>query len=91
MKIIIGDIGNTLTKICLIEEKNFRIKNLEFFKEAGFPNKRYEDWSGDLGNLIHDSKTSLDIIHKKVIEDNIEPKPKSGQQEFLENLINKYL
>ena len=27
-----------------IEEKNFRIKNLEFFKEAGFPNKRYEDW-----------------------------------------------
>ena len=35
--------------------------------------------------------TLLDIIHKKVIEDNIEPKPKSGQQEFLENLINKYL
>jgi len=54
-------------------------------------NKRYENWSMDLGNFIHDSKTSLDIIQKKVIEDNIEPKPKSGQQEFLENLINKYL
>ena len=54
-------------------------------------NKRYEGWSGDLGNFIYDSKTSLDIIHKKVIEDKIEPKPKSGQQEFLENLINKYL
>ena len=26
------------------EEKNFRIKNLEFFKTAGFPNKRNEDW-----------------------------------------------
>ena len=26
------------------EEKNFRIKNLEFFKSTGFPNKRFEDW-----------------------------------------------
>ena len=26
------------------EEKNFRIKNLEFFKASGFPNKRLEDW-----------------------------------------------
>jgi len=26
------------------EEKSFRIKNLEFFKSAGFPNKRLEDW-----------------------------------------------
>ena len=56
-----------------------------------YTNKRYENWSGVLGNFIHDSKTSLDIIHKKVLEENIEPKPKSGQQEFLENLINKYL
>jgi len=27
-----------------IEEKNFRIKNLELFKATGFPNKRFEDW-----------------------------------------------
>ena len=26
------------------EEKKFRIKNLEFFKSTGFPNKRLEDW-----------------------------------------------
>ena len=26
------------------EEKRFRIRNLEFFKAAGFPNKRLEDW-----------------------------------------------
>ena len=24
------------------EEKSFRIKNLEFFKATGFPNKRFE-------------------------------------------------
>ena len=27
-----------------LEEKNFRIKNLELFKTAGFPNKKFEDW-----------------------------------------------
>ena len=52
---------------------------------------RYEKWKGDLGKFIHMSDTSLDKIHKKVIEDNIDPYPKSGQQEFLENIINKYL
>ena len=26
MNIIIGDIGNTITKICLIDEKSFKIK-----------------------------------------------------------------
>ena len=26
------------------EEKDFRVKNLEFFKTIGFPNKRFEDW-----------------------------------------------
>ena len=31
MKIIIGDIGNTLTKICLIEEGNFKIKKIVYF------------------------------------------------------------
>ena len=27
----------------------------------------------------------------KVLDDKIEPTPKSGQQEYLENIINKYL
>ena len=37
--------SNQIDKIKKIssEEKNFRIKNLEFFKTAGFPNKRNED------------------------------------------------
>ena len=52
---------------------------------------RYEEWKGDLGNFIHNDKANLDSIHQKVIEEDIEPQPKSGQQEFLENLINKYL
>ena len=43
-----------------IEEKNFRIKNLEFFKEAGFPNKRYEDWKfSDFKNIINSNFDEL--------------------------------
>ena len=53
--------------------------------------KRYQDWNNDLGKFIHAKTTSLESIHQKVLDNNIEPKPKSGQQEFLENLINKYL
>ena len=35
------------------EEKNFRIKNLEFFKSTGFPNKRFEDWKfSDFENIV---------------------------------------
>ena len=26
------------------EEREFRIKNLNYFNEVGFPNKRLEDW-----------------------------------------------
>ena len=30
------------------EEKSFRIKNLEFFKATGFPNKRFDDFRVNL-------------------------------------------
>ena len=32
MNILIGDIGNTVTKICLVETKNFKIKKIIYFK-----------------------------------------------------------
>ncbi len=43
------------------EEKNFRIKNLELFKTAGFPNKRLEDWKfSDFSNIISNNFNKLD-------------------------------
>ena len=53
--------------------------------------KTNEDWQKELGNYIHDKGTSLESIHQKVLEDDIEPKPRSGNQEYLENILNKYL
>jgi len=46
------------------EEKNFRIKNLELFKAAGFPNKRLEDWKfSDFKNIIDDNFDELDTSY----------------------------
>ena len=44
-----------------------------------------------IGNFIHTEGTSLDSIHQKVLNENIEPEPRSGNQEYLENILNKYL
>ena len=47
------------------EEKNFRIKNLEFFRTIGFPNKRFEDWKfSDFKDIIDKNFETLDA--KKV-------------------------
>ena len=54
---------NPIDKIKKIttEEKNFRIKNLELFKAAGFPNKRLEDWKfSDFKNIIDRNFEKLD-------------------------------
>ena len=58
---------------------------------SNYVSKRYEDWEKDLGKFIHDKSTSLDAIHQKVLDDKIEPEPRSGNQEYLENILNKYL
>ena len=56
--------SNQIDKIKKIttEEKNFRIKNLELFKAAGFPNKKIEDWKfSDFKNIIDRNFEELDI------------------------------
>ena len=60
-------------------------------KLSDYVTKRYEDWQKDLGNFIHKKGTSLESIHQKVLNENIEPEPRSGNQEYLENILNKYL
>ena len=39
MNALIGDIGNTVTKICLIETKNFKIKKIIYFKSKDIVSK----------------------------------------------------
>jgi len=52
---------------------------------------RYKKWDQALGKFIHSQEGNLETIANKVINENIEPEPQSGQQEYLENILNKYL
>ena len=53
----IDKIGN-FTK----EEKNFRLKNLNYFNDTGFPNKKNEDWKfSDLKAIVSKNFDKLDI------------------------------
>ena len=56
-----------------------------------FIEERYADWDNELGKFIHDKKNSLDDIQNQILDKNIEPEPRSGRQEYLENILNKYL
>ena len=73
-------------KTLLAVEKMINDKKL-----SNYVTKRYEDWQKDLGNYIYNNGTTLESIHQKVLDENIEPKPRSGNQEYLENILNKYL
>jgi xylose isomerase len=53
--------------------------------------QRYAGWERDLGQKILAGKLSLADLSKQVLDTNLEPRPKSGRQEFLENLANRYL
>jgi xylose isomerase len=52
-------------------------------------NDRYAGWDTDTGKGLMSS--DLDAITAQVLADKINPSPRSGRQERLENLVNRYL
>ena len=53
--------------------------------------ERYAGWNGELGQKILGGKLGLAELSDHVLEKGLDPKPRSGRQEFLENLVQKYL
>jgi xylose isomerase len=53
--------------------------------------QRYAGWDRELGQRISRGEASLADLSKLVLEQNLEPRPRSGQQEKLENLVNRYV
>ena len=41
MNALIGDIGNTTTKICLIEIKTFKVKKIIYFNSINITSKNF--------------------------------------------------
>jgi xylose isomerase len=55
-----------------------------------FIDQRYAGWDKPLGREILAGKKSLDDLAAYIAEGNREPQPKSGRQEFLEGLVNRF-
>lgn len=56
----------------------------------GFVAERYAGWNGELGTSIMKGSTSLADLHKRAGSTS-EPKPTSGRQEMLENLVARHI
>ena len=55
-----------------------------------FVEERYAGWEGDLGRAIIAGERSLDELARLVEERGLDPQPRSGRQEFLEGLLNRF-
>ena len=53
--------------------------------------KRSAGWNRDLGQQILTGKASLESLADLVQRAELNPQPVSGQQEYLENLVNSYI
>ncbi|MCI7479052.1 xylose isomerase [[Pasteurella] aerogenes] len=51
--------------------------------------QRYAGWNGELGQQILSGNSSLEALAKAA--ENLDPQPVSGQQEYLENIVNHYI
>ena len=50
---------------------------------------RYAGWSGGLGTAILDGTETLESLEAKVAAGEVDPRPTSGHQELLENIVNR--
>jgi len=53
--------------------------------------ERYSGWSKPEARAMLAGKRSLDDVAARVAEKKINPQPRSGRQEYLENLLNRFL
>ncbi|QPC85560.1 xylose isomerase [Mesorhizobium sp. NBSH29] len=53
--------------------------------------ERYADWEKPEARAMLSKGAKLEDIAARVISEKIDPKPKSGRQEFLENVVNRYV
>ena len=56
-----------------------------------FVDERYADWNKPEAQAMLKGERSLDEIAARVLAENINPEPRSGRQEYLENLINRFV
>ncbi|MDH4992584.1 xylose isomerase [Aquamicrobium lusatiense] len=53
--------------------------------------ERYAGWNGEEANAMLAGRRTLEQVAERVVKDGIEPQPRSGRQEYLENVVNRYV
>ena len=53
--------------------------------------KRYAGWSDAEAKAMLTGERTLEQVSERVLSQKIEPQPRSGRQEFLENIVNRYV
>ncbi|MET0597696.1 MAG: xylose isomerase [Mesorhizobium sp.] len=53
--------------------------------------ERYAGWDSAEGKAMLSGKRTLEEIAGRVVKEKIEPEPRSGRQELLENIVNRYV
>lgn len=77
---------DTLAQGLLIAARMIEDDKLAAFKEA-----RYAGWNGSLGRQILGKELGLAALADLAAQSGLEPTPKSGRQEMLENLVSRYM
>ena len=57
----------------------------------GFRDERYAGWNGQLGRMIEGDGASLASIADHAVEHDLAPEHRSGRQERLENIVNRFV
>jgi len=83
-----GHVGgmDNLARALLIADKMLTDGKLQAFVD-----ERYAGWNEKLGKEILAGKLSLADLADRAIADKLDPKPRSGRQEMLETIVNRYL
>lgn len=56
---------------------------------SSFVDERYAGWKSGVGADMLSGKANLDAMAKHALDRNVSPEPKSGRQEYLENIVTE--
>ena len=81
-----GHVGgiDTVARSLLVAAAMIEHGTLEQYRQ-----ERYAGWGGDLGRSILSGKALFEMLAGQVLTGEIDPKPRSGRQELLENVVNQ--
>jgi len=77
---------DTLAQALLVAADMVELGTLKRLRE-----ERYAGWAGELGTAILSGGVSLEELERRLATGKIDPKPVSGGQELLENLVNQQI